>query len=235
MREQDIIQSVAPFFEEIEKFGYEVLATSDFDRILHYIPETGRKTQTPMMAIDRQDFARSESFWLLLLKDGKAVAGAGAKYVDLEDEPIETYLQRTSRGQYGRDSDPLLSVSRPVRDYVRGRLIYLGELEFHPDHRGNKDLLEAFVKVLQGLAAVKWRNFDWMYVFIDEDHLRFAHIYDFQITVRDAITWAEPVPAGRLNTHCLMATEGRHIGHVLRSAKARLMRRRFSESSQKPG
>ena len=155
-------------------------------------------TQTPMMAIDRQDFARSEAFWLLLLKDGKAVAGAGAKYVDLEDEPIETYLQRTSRGQYGRDSDPLLSVSRPVRDYVRGRLIYLGELEFHPDHRGNKDLLEAFVKVLQGLAAVKWRNFDWMYVFIDEDHLRFAHIYDFQITVRDAITWAEPVPAGRL-------------------------------------
>ncbi|MEZ5714156.1 MAG: hypothetical protein R3D85_02630 [Paracoccaceae bacterium] len=235
MREQDIIQSVAPFFEEIERMGYEVEATSDFDRIAGIVPQTGRKKQTPMMSIDRLDFARSDAFWLILYKDGVPVGAAGAKYVDLEDESFADYLQRTSRAQYSRESDPIARVSAPIRDLFRGRMIYLGELEFLREHRGNLRLLEAFVKVLQGLAAVKWRGFDWIYAIIPEEHLKFAYLYGFLITVPDGISWAEPVPDGRLDSHAFLATEGRHIGHMFKTAKERLLRKRFRESLRRQG
>lgn len=233
MREQDIIQAVAPFFEEIERMGYQVEATSDFERIMHIVPQTGRKKQTPMMSIPRLDFTRSEAFWLVLLKDGVPVGAAGAKYIDLEDESFFDYLQRTSKAQYGRADNPITKIAAPLHDMFRGRIIYLGELEFLDAHRGNLRLLEAFVKVLQGLAAVKWRGFDWIYAIVPEEHLKIAYLYGFLTTIPDGITWADPVPEGRLNTHAFVATEGRHASHMFRTAKERLLRRRCRESSRK--
>ncbi len=234
MREQDIIQSVAPFFEEIERMGYEVEATSDFERVAKIVPETGRLRQTPMMSVSRLDFTRHDAFWLILFKDGTPVGAAGAKYVDLEDESFADYLQRTSRAQYEREDDPIAAIAAPIRDNFRGRLIYLGELEFIREHRGNLRMLEAFVKVLQGLAAVKWRGFDWMYAIIPEEHLKFAYLYGFVLTIPDGITWAAPAPAGRLDSHAFIATEGRHMPHMFRSARDRLKRKRAREPSQKP-
>ena len=234
MREQVILQSVAPFFEEIEKLGYDVHATSDFDEIDQLVPQTGRARQTPMMSPARLDFTRREAFWAFLMKDGEAIGGAGVKYVDLEGEAFTDYLQRTSRAQYDRDSDPIASFAAPVADLINGRLIYIGELEFRRELRGNLRLLEAFVKVLQGLAALKWPKFDWIYAIIPEEHLKFAHLYSFTVTIPDALTWVEPVPAGRLDSHAILALEGRHVGHVLKSAQARLKRKRSKELSQKP-
>jgi len=232
MREQVILQSVAPFFEEIEKLGYEVHATSDFDEIERLVAQTGRANQTPMMSISRLDFTRSQAFWAFLMKDGEAIGGSGVKYIDLEGEDFTAYLQRTSRAQYGRKSDPIAEFARPLADTLRGRLIYIGELEFRRELRGKLRLLEAFVKVLQGLAALKWPNFDWIYAIIPEDHLKFAHLYSFTMTIPDALNWADPVPQGRLNTHAVLALEGRHVEHILKSAQARLKRKRLKELSR---
>lgn len=234
MREQVILQSVAPFFEEVEKLGYDVLATSDFEEVGRLVAQTGRQKQTPMMSLERLDFTRKDAFWAFLMKDGEAVGGAGVKYIDLEGEAFTSYLQRTSKAQYGCDSDPIKSFAPPLLDMLSGRLIYIGELEFSSGMRGNLKLLEAFVKVLQGLAALKWQGFDWMYAIIPEEHLKFAHLYSFPTTIPDALTWADPAPLGRLDTHAFLAMEGRHIEHVLKSANGRLRRKRLKALSQKP-
>lgn len=235
MREQVILQSVAPFFEEIEKLGYDVHATSDFEEIQRLVTQTGRAQQTPMMSVERLDFTRKEAFWAFLMKDGEAIGGAGVKYVDLEGEAFTDYLQRTSRAQYGRDGDPIAGFAPPLSDMLNGKLVYIGELEFQSGTRGNLKLLEAFVKVLQGLAALKWQKFDWMYAIIPEEHLKFAHLYSFIVTIPDALVWAEPVPQGRLSSHAFLAMEGRHIVHVLKSAKDRLTRKRLKELSRTQG
>ena len=234
MREQVILQSVAPFFEEIEKLGYDVHATSDFDEIERLVAQTGRAAQTPMMSVARLDFTRREAFWTFLMKDGEAIGGAGVKYIDLEGEEFTAYLQRTSRAQYGRETDPIAAFAPPLVDTLKGRLAYIGELEFRRELRGNLRLLEAFVKVLQGLSSLKWPKLDWIYAIIPEEHLKFAHLYSFTTTIPDALTWAAPVPAGRLDTHAFLALEGRHMPHILRSACARLKRKRSKELSRKP-
>jgi hypothetical protein len=234
MREQVILQSVAPFFEEIEKLGYDVHATSDFDEIEKLVAQTGRAAQTPMMSVERLDFTRKDAFWAFLMKDGEAIGGAGVKYVDLEGEAFTTYMQRTSRAQYERDENPIAEFAGPVTDMLQGRLVYIGELEFRASHRGNLRLLEAFVKVLQGLSALKWAGFDRMYAIIPEEHLRFAHLYSFTVTIPDALKWHDPVPKGRLDSHAFLVLEGRHLGHVLASARARLKRKRSKELSRKP-
>lgn len=237
MREQVILQSVAPFFEEIEKLGYDVHATSDFDEIERLVAQTGRAAQTPMMSVARLDFTRREAFWTFLMKDGEAIGGAGVKYIDLEGEEFTAYLQRTSRAQYGRDSDPIAAFAPPVADYFGGRIIYFAELEFSSDHRGGLKLLEAFVRVVQGMAALKWPDFDWMYAFIPQEHLKFDYLYGCTLTIPDALTWAEPVPEGRLNSHVIVAFEGRHAEYLFSSARRRLRQRVSGSRSleRKPG
>jgi len=234
MREQVILQSVAPFFEEIEKLGYDVHATSDFDEIERLVQQTGRAGQTPMMSVERLDFTRRDAFWTFLMKDGEAIGGAGVKFVDLGDETFPTYLQRTSRAQYGREDDAIAKFAQPLVDTLAGKLIYIGELEFRRELRGNLRLVMAFGKVLQGLSALKWANFDWMYAIVPEAHLKFDHLYGFFTTIPDALTWVEPVPEGRLNSHAFLAVEGRHIEHLFKVAARRLKDRNSQASSQTP-
>ncbi|WP_137701661.1 hypothetical protein [Marimonas lutisalis] len=233
MREEQILRSVAPFYEEIERLGYDVRASTDFDEIQRLVAKTGRAKQTPMMSIPRNDFTSQRAFWLFLYKDGEVVGGIAAKYDQLGEESFSSYMRRTSREQYGRDTDPIERIAKPVEDLIGGNVVYIGELEFHPDHRGRLILLEAVGKVMQGLAAVKWSDFDWMYAIIPEEHLKFDHIYGFTLTVPDAFTWTAPEPPGRLNTHALLAVEGRHLEHLMVSAAARLRRNRSRADARK--
>lgn len=226
MREQDIIQAVAPFFEEIERLGYEVNATSDFETIMRLVPETGREAQTPMMSLLRNDFTEETAFWLFLYKEGEVVGGIGAKYEQLGRESFGAYLRRTSRAQYGRDSDPIAEIAEPAEALIGGNIVYIGELEFRREHRGNLKLLEAFMRVHQGLCALKWNRIDWIYAIVPEEHQRFSWLYGFMVNVPGVISWHDPAPKGRLDSHVLLATEGRFLPYVLVSARARLARRR---------
>ncbi len=235
MREDEILQAVVPFYAEIERLGYSVRASTDFDEIQRLVLQTGRAKQTPMMSISRNDFTADRAFWLFLYKGDEVVGGVAAKYDRLSGESFTSYLRRTSREQYGRDSDPIAHIARPVEDLIQGNIVYIGELEFRSDHRGRLSLLETFAKLIQGLVALKWSDFDWMYAIVPEDHLKFDHVYGFFVTIPDAITWKTPLPEGRLNSHAILAVEGRHIEHLLVSALARFKRRRNREGLQKPG
>ena len=233
MREQDIIQSVAPFFEEIERLGYEVEATSDFERIMQQVPETGRRVQTPMMSLHRNDFTQETAFWLFLFKDGKVVASMGAKFEPLGRESFASYLCRTSRTQYDRDENPIAEVAEPAAEMIGGNIVYIGELEILREHRGNLRLLEAYMRVHQGLCAVKWQNLDWIYAIVPEEHQRFSWLYGFMVSVPGVLKWGDPIPDGRLNSHVLLATEGRFLPYVLVNASKRLKAKRLKAAAQK--
>lgn len=226
MREDAILRAVGPFYSEIERLGYTVQATTDFEEIKRLVPLTGRERQTPMMAVTRNDFTAKRAFWLFLYKDGEVIGGVAAKYDCLGDESFTSFMRRTSREQYGTEGEAIIEIARPAEDLIRGNLIYIGELELHPEHRGKLALLEAVIKVLQALCAVKWPGFDWMYAFIPEEHLRIAYLYGFYVTIPEAIIWTPPSPPGRLDSHAMVTVEGRHIEHLMKTAQQRFLRKR---------
>ena len=210
----DIKLRCAQHLATVHAAGYDVYAPRDYEEIPGLVERTGRQKQSPMLSISRNDFAHGDAFWLFLMRDGEAVGGCAAKFSDLRDEPFDAYLRRTSKAQYGRKSDPIATVAGPIVEDLRGRLIYVGELELHPEHRGKVNLLFAFMRLLHGLAADMWSEFDWIYAFVPKEHVKLCDGYGFSWKLPRAITWVEPVPAGRLNSHWLVATKRSHFKHM---------------------
>lgn len=211
--ELNIIRHSGQHVADLKAAGYEVVSPADFSEIKAMVEATGRGGQTPMLSLNRNDFTRKDAFWLFLTKDGQPVAGTAARYADLGGERFDSYLRRTSREQYGRDSDPIASIAPPVLDRISGRLIYLGELEVHPSRRGRVKLLYRLTRVLMGMAALKWPDFDVIYAFVPREHVKLADGYGFNWKIPRAITWADPVPKGRLNDHWLVAISRDDFAH----------------------
>ncbi|MEX0285128.1 MAG: hypothetical protein AB3N23_11005 [Paracoccaceae bacterium] len=212
--ELNIIRHSGKHLAELTAAGLEVVAPTDFAQIADMVEATGRNRQTPMLSLNRNDFTNRDAFWLFLMKDGQPIAGTAARYTDLGGESFDSYLRRTSKEQYGRQSDPILSVAPPVVSALQGRLIYLGELELHPDHRGRPWQLYRYARIMMGMAVLRWPNFNALYAFVPKQHLKLADGYGFSWKVPRAITWADPVPEGRLNDHWLVATFREDFAHA---------------------
>lgn len=204
--ELNVIRHCGRHVAELKQAGFDVVAPADFSEIAQLVQATGRRKQTPMLSLERNDFTRKDAFWLFLMQDGQPVAGTAALQIDLGGEGFDSYLRRTSRAQYGREGDPIRGIAPPVQDLLTGRLIYLGELELHPDHRGRVRQLYRFARVMMGMAALKWPDFDAFYAFVPKEHIKLADGYGFSWKVPRAITWADPVPKGRRNDHWLVAS-----------------------------
>ncbi|MEH6521197.1 hypothetical protein [Sulfitobacter sp.] len=219
MKSLDIALSVAPHVRALQDRGMDVDATQDFDEVRRRWAQTGRKEQSPMMDVNRHEFTQRDAFWLFLTEGDETVGGIGVKYVDLVDESFDSYLRRTSRAQYDRLVDPINSIARPVLDQVSGRLVYIGELEFREDKRGRISILTALVGLAKALAAQEWSDFQWMYAFIPKEHVRFIYAYGFSYQLANAVTWHEPVPAGRLNSHFIILLDRYSFAHSVMTAR----------------
>lgn len=205
MREFYQLEKAATHYQSLTAAGYSVDPVNRFEDVEELCAKIGKTSQTPMFSISRLDFTREEAFWLYLHKDGEPIGCAAAKVIRLQDEAFESYLRRTSRKQYERDDDPIKSVAQPVVERIGGTLIYLGELHIKENNRGDMRALKDFVWILKFLAADKWREFDWMYAFIADEHRKISKLYNFNYEVESAIHWSDPEPPGRLSTHWFMA------------------------------
>lgn len=206
----NVLARCATYFALLQGLGYEVNSPRDFNSINRMVAQTGRKKQTPMMSISRNDFAQGDAFWLFLLKDGVAVACASARQVNLGDERADSYLRRTFSAQYENENQ-IGKIALPVSEELTGRLIYFGELEFHPDHRKQPGVLSAFVRILQAEAFSFWPNFDTIFAFVPKEHVRLMWNYGFTTYVPSAVEWNDPVPNGRRSDHCLVTTKRSHF------------------------
>ncbi len=220
VQELDIALSLERSVRVLEAAGYRVYPTEDFEEVLNLFHDSGRLNQSPMLSVARLDLTGPQAFWIFIMKGSTAVAGLGAKYIDLGvSECFEGYLRRTSRLQYNRSTDPILSVAEPLRRVIERRLIYLGELEMHPSHRGKRSVLVALAKLVKGMAVLKWPDFDQMYAFIPDHHFQLARLYGFDWQYPNAITWRDPVPDGRLNSHWIMGCNQDGFLHSLKAEK----------------
>ena len=214
MIELELTKQAGRYLQALQTAGFDLIAPDDYSQIESLVLATGRKAQTPMLSVSRNDFTRGDAFWLFLsLSGGGVVGGCAARFYDLRGEEFEAYLRRTSRWQYDRETDPILSVAPPVAREIGGRLVYLGELEIHPEHRGKAKVLKSYFRMLQALAAMKW-DFDWMYAFVPDDHVKLTDAYGFTWKMPRAITWRDPEPQGRRNDHWMVAISRRHFDHV---------------------
>lgn len=214
MIELELTKRAGRYLQALQTLGFDLDAPDDFTKIELMVQATGRTMQTPMLSISRNDFTRGDAFWLFLTLSGSGVVGGcAARFYDLRGEEFEAYLRRTSRWQYDRDRDPILSVAPPVAREIGGRLVYLGELEIHPHYRGRTKVLKSYFRTLQALAAMKW-EFDWMYAFVPDDHVKLTDAYGFTWKMPRAITWREPMPQGRRNDHWMVAISRRHFEHI---------------------
>jgi hypothetical protein len=178
-----------------------VIVPEDYASIPSLVLQTGRARQNPLHAISRNDFTQGDAFWLFLTQEGRMVGGAAACHYDLRGDDFDSFLRRTSAQQYGR-ADPIQHVARPVLDRLHGQLIYIGELQLHPDFRGKAPVLRAYAGMILALAALKW-PFDAIYAIIPKAHRRLIEVYGFNWWVDHAITWRGTPPPGRRNDHIL--------------------------------
>lgn len=214
--ELNMLQKSAPILASIEKRGYQIIAPEDLSEVPDLVRQTGRAFQTPMLSVTENDFTLGTAFYLFLRYEGRAIGGAAGRLIDLRGENFETYIRRSSRYQYHRDKDPIATVARPVAKEISGQIIYLGELQFSEDHRGNPLVLGNFVRLLQALSAIKWPNFDWMYAFVPRNHAKLSSLYGFTRQLPNAITWNQPAPLGRRDDHWMLAISKPDFDHVWR-------------------
>ena len=211
--ELEIMKRAVPCLAYLEAQGFQVVSSDNFMDVERRVAETKRTRQNPMMSIRRNDFTSESAFWLFLEQEGKTIAGVSAKFENLGTEPFDAYLRRTSRHQYDRHADPITHIARPVAEEIKGRLIYIGELEFHPDFRGQRTVFRAFIRLHLSLAAMKW-DFDWFYAYLPDAHISLTSVYSFTWVMPEAITWRDPVPAGRQNDHWMIGFPRKHFEHV---------------------
>ncbi len=209
-----MIRYGAPLVSALEEAGMVPVVSQDFEEIEQREAEMGKNFSHPMMDPLRNDFVRGEAFWLFLEKEGRTKAGLAAKLVDLSAESIEAYLRRTSRGQYGREVDPIRSID-PMVSMVSGRCVYVGELLVVPQVHGNIKVLTRMARLMQLLALAEW-DFHWMYGFVTDEHIKLNRLYGFSLVVRDALTWNSPTPVGRENTHALVGSMRRQLELLVR-------------------
>lgn len=215
MIQNELIVQSAALLKRLDELGYDILAEDDFSAIQQAVIETGKQSQSPMFSVARNDFVKGSAFWAFLLKDEEKLGAVAARYYDLKSETLESYLRRTSAAQYGQGQEVITEVARSTRDLVRGRLIYFGELEFHRKTRGQAKVLTAFSRLSMVLSAMTWPDFDWMYAFIPKEHARLADYYGFTYRLPRAVTWVDPAPKGRLDTHMLIALSAVDFEHLL--------------------
>lgn len=217
----------------LEERGFLLEVVDDYDRVPGLVEQVGRLKTLPMMDPGRLDFEVGEAVWLFLKREGRCVASVSAKIVNLHSETLGGYTRRTSRGQYGRSSDPISNLD-PMFDLIRGRVVYTGQVQTELKENGKKNIcikeLIEFIRFMQLVILSRWQ-FDWMFGFISEADLPLNRHYGFSTAIRHAITWGDPPPDGRENSHVLLASSRRQVELLFSSVTHKLSENQGSRTT----
>ena len=74
-------------------------------------------------------------------------------------------------------------------------------------------VLSNFITVLFGISFIKWPDFNCIYAYLPDHHRRIAVDYGFTTTIRNAVSWKDPVPEGRLSSHVISLVPRDHLIH----------------------
>jgi len=219
MLHKEIIVQSAALLKTLNDAGFDCEADDDFESINKWVVRGPKPTQHPKISLTRNDYVRGSAFWAFLMQDGVRVGRLGARYYDLKGEPLGNYLRRSSNAQFGNGGDVVDYVAPSVSQLIGGRLVFFGDLQIARDLHTSRKTLSAFARLTMVLAGMTWPDFDWMYAFVTKKHARHADLYGFTYRVPRVMTWKEPVPQGRDDTHVLVAIPAADFGHLLRTGE----------------
>ncbi|MFY0310601.1 hypothetical protein ACFMBG_11990 [Leisingera sp. D0M16] len=180
--------------------------------------DVGKKRVHPMSEVSEDDLRSGRAFWLFLKREDKCITCISARSVDLGGKDFGSYFRDLATSRYRGRDEVVASVSQPLIDELRGRLIYFGGIEVAPDERGGIRRLGDFAQYVKLLAATWW-DFDWMYTIIAYKHRRLADDYGFNGKYRNAISWADPVPEGLANDQMILGLNAVHFSHIISSVE----------------
>jgi hypothetical protein len=204
--------------EEIKAKGYEIELSTDFETVENTAKKAGRRQIMPTFAIAPSHLTKESAFWLFLKKEGEPVAGVAAALQDLGRECLADFLKRTYRHQFPHPTgETILEVAEPLYE-VSGKVVYVGELARHDKDKGSRQVLKAFMRMLQLIIVAKW-EFNTVYAFIPERHFeaRLDRVYSFCTAVERAQVWNEPAPPARSSDEYFVGSTRTQLANSLRA------------------
>jgi len=201
---------------KMESRDLEFYVSRQHNEVLKLISEVGKPYIHPMSRVKKRELVDGRAFWLFLRKDGRCIACISVRSISLDGVDFGTFFKKLAAEQYAEKANVVRSVSQPVVDLLSGELVYLGGIEFAPDQRGSIKVLGNFTQYARLMAASLW-EFDWMYTIIAHRHRRLADDYGFETSIRNAVSWADPIPEGLANDQMILTTSKVHFSHVLHS------------------
>ncbi|UWQ56305.1 hypothetical protein [Leisingera caerulea] len=198
--------------------GLTLYVCTDPQELPALLEDVGKKRVHPMSEVSDDDLESGRAFWLFLKREDRCITCISAKSVDLGGKDFGNYFRGLAASRYGGRDEVVASVSQPLVDELRGRLIYFGGIEVAPDERGGIRRLGDFAQYVKLLAATRW-DFDWMYTIIAYKHRRLADDYGFNGKYRNAICWSDPVPEGLANDQMILGLNAVHFSHIVSSVE----------------
>lgn len=219
MLHKEIIVQSAALLRTLNEAGFDCEAEDDFARIMQWLAAEEKLSQNPKISLVRNDFVKGSAFWTFLLQGEERVGRLAARYYDLNDETLGSYLERTNNAQFGGGHAVVDYVAPSVSQLIRGRMIFFGDLEVELRTRTSRKTLSAYARLTMVLSGMTWPEFDWMYAFVTKPHARQAELYGFTYRVPRVVTWKKPIPEGREDTHVLVAIPAADFWHMLRTGE----------------
>ncbi|MCB4456847.1 hypothetical protein [Leisingera sp. McT4-56] len=218
MEHNNILTHMQAIADRFSAEGLSLYVCSSPAELPALLEEIGKKRVHPMSEVSDEELRSGRAFWLFLKRDGKCITCISAKNIDLGSQDFGNYFRSLAASRYGGRDGVVASVSQPLVDELRGRLIYFGGIEVAPDERGGIRRLGDFAQYVKLLAALRW-EFDWMYTIIAYKHRRLADDYGFNGKYRNAISWADPVPEGLANDQMILGLNAVHFSHIVSSVE----------------
>ncbi|WP_137702608.1 hypothetical protein [Marimonas lutisalis] len=216
MIQKDLIVQSSAILKRLSEAGYDFEVEDDFDAVIEWNRKSNRvRPQHPMISPMRNDYTRGTAFWTFLLKDGERLGALGARFIDLRGEPLDRYIRRTAKAQFGNGEDVIESIAPVMSELIGGRIVVFGDLFIRENARGNARVLAAYSRLSMILAGMEWPDFDWMFAYIAREHLRLSDLYGFTYRLPRVIIWRKPYPEGRDDSHMLVAIPACDFRHLL--------------------
>lgn len=206
----------ARFLSGLHDHGYDFEVSQDFTETQRLAEVAGREFQMPTFDPSRVDYTQGHVAWFYLKKEDQLVGTMAVVFQPIKTETLSSFLQRTYSRQFPKPSGTTLSFVSPLLDRITGDLIYIGELNIQPKHRGNRTVLSCFMRLVMYLCQIEWQP-DWVYAFIPERHMRarLDLVYGFARSYPRALRWVEPEPEKRSSQEWFVGADRQELAAIL--------------------
>ncbi|MEM6901184.1 MAG: hypothetical protein AAF583_15620, partial [Pseudomonadota bacterium] len=220
MRTVNHLMAARTALNQLEAQGIQVEECQDMEAVPDLLAragqEAGKAYLTPLLSPEHNDLTPENCVWLYM-KSSSGVSGIiGARVHESRQENIGRYWQRHYSRVY--DLDPAFSkIEYGMVEFLRGRLVYLGDLHISINERSRPRIMSSFTTVALLVVALKWQP-DFVYAFLHNNQIRkgAASEYGFATHLKSVRQWTV-CPHKRAQDEWLAVSSANQIDHIASS------------------